>query len=732
MYTPSIFLTRILRTAAIVTVSCALALCCRAQSRQPIQVSVDSATGVYTVRSMSPAMTFSGTTGSALHQVTRSRGTDAVGAFRQLSFLWNDTLSYAGSIRWYDSRPVVLFSLTLPEGSRGHSPEKFPRFTRIPELPYHFSYHNHIFALPEFYLEETSTPWMLFDKQRDACVISPASDFIVSLMTHEDSTVVASGLNPEVKDLQAGFTHCTIMVTGRGIGSTWDEWGKAMRQMYHRRRPANDHGPILKYYGYWTDNGADYYYHYDTTRGYAGTLLEVARYYKAHDIPLGYMQLDSWWYEKTRYNVYGRLGKDKKIEDLPAGLWNRSGGLLRYQADPSLFPKGLKAFRQALGVPLVTHNRWMDSTSPYHQKYRISGLSAVDPAFWHEIMAYLKNSGVAVYEQDWMNYMYRLNPEMISDLRVGSAFTDGMAYAAMDNGIDLQYCMALPRYYMQGLRYDNLTTIRPSGDRFKPERWKDFIYTSRFAYEMGIWPWCDVFKSRETGNMTVAVLSAGAVGTGDSIGTESRANILKAARTDGVLVKPDAPLVPMDGDYIRMAQHVHSPHLAYTYTRHHDLVTGYVFVYRDTTTATGLFSFRPSETGVKGTAVVYDPGRGALSVVKPGGSFRGDLSEDPYRYYVVAPLTPTGIAFLGDENKIARTGKKRVRRLSVEGDQLYVELLFAPGEKSVTLQGYCTSDVTSDVGRIRRGSATSLFTLEVPAPAHGNTVSVHLRATGSR
>lgn len=709
-----------------------ISLCCiffdaSAQSGSAIKVTVSAANGTYVVSTPLLKGAFIGRIGARLHGLKYLNGKDGIGPYRMISFAWEQDLSYTGSIRWYSNSPVIIFSWTVPDGSGGQRPVKFPQFTGIPRLPYHFSYHNHIFPLPEFYLEETSTPWLLFNEDLDACVISPASDFMVSLMTNDDSTTLTSGLNPEVKNLPAGFTHSTIMVLDRGIRRSWDDWGNALRSLYKKKRPENDCDPLLKYYGFWTDNGSDYYYSYDTTMGYQGTLLAVGAYYKKRSIPLGYMQLDSWWYEKSRYNVYGRLGKDKKIQNLPSGLWNRSGGLLEYKADPFLFPHGLDSFHRALGLPLVTHNRWIDSTSPYHKRYKMSGISAVDTAFWLHIMRYLKQSGVAVYEQDWMNYMYRLNPAMISDVSIGNAFTDGMAKAAKKYGIDIQYCMALPRYYMQAVKYDNVTTIRPSGDRFKPERWKNFIFASQLAYEMGIWPWCDVFKSNETANMIVSVLSAGAVGTGDAIGTEDKANILKACRGDGVLVKPDVPLLPMDLDYLHMAKGSRDPHLAYTYTRHQNIVTGYVFAYADAATTDCGFAFFPAEIGIQGKSVVYNPQNHRLWPLRSGGVFHDSLPAVNYAYYIVAPLV-NGIAFFGDRGKIAATGKKRIAQLVKTENGLKIKVLFGKGDEAVTLQGYAPRNVVADKGIIKRDSTTGLFDLVLPAPSAANSVTVTLNS----
>src|SRR5690606_25804007 len=101
-------------------------------------------------------------------------------------------------------------------------------------------------------------------------------------------------------------------VMEQGIRKSWDTWGNTLRALYNRKRPASDSDPILKYFGYWTDNGADYYYNYDSTKGYAGTLLAVREHYRQKGIPLGYMQLDSWWYEKSNYNMDRNEGRGIK------------------------------------------------------------------------------------------------------------------------------------------------------------------------------------------------------------------------------------------------------------------------------------------------------------------------------------------------------------------------------------------------------------------------------------
>ena len=60
-----------------------------------------------------------------------------------------------------------------------------------------------------------------------------------------------------------------------------------------------------------------------------------------------------------------------------------------------------------------------------------------------------------------------------------------MAAACARHGLVMQYCMALPRHFLQGAKYSNLTTIRTSGDRFEPGKWRDFLYTSQLAAAVG-------------------------------------------------------------------------------------------------------------------------------------------------------------------------------------------------------------------------------------------------------
>jgi hypothetical protein len=144
-------------------------------------------------------------------------------------------------------------------------------------------------------------------------------------------------------------------------------------------------------------------------------------------------------------------------------------------------------------------------------------------------MRYLRASGVRTYEQDWLS-----GPAVADrDLHSGERFLDALSAAARMQHIALQYCMPLPRHFLQGTHYSNLLTIRVSGDRFEQSQWPAFLFNGRLASALGEWPWSDVFMSSETSNLLLSVLSGSMVGVGDAIGTFDRANLLRAVRADG-------------------------------------------------------------------------------------------------------------------------------------------------------------------------------------------------------
>jgi hypothetical protein len=668
----------------------------------------------------------------------------SVGDYQQISFKFTDAKRpMTGFVRLYDGKELLLFSQTLIQASiEPLSP--FPNFSAFPQNLFQFSYLDKNFSPPRFDLEKNAGPWLLFDQKYDSLILSPASHFLVACMTGDGKNQLASGFNPHLRNLPAGFTQSSVMVLTQGINHAFDVWGQALTDWEAKTRRPNDADTILKYLGYWTDNGAAYWYEDDLSLGYGGTLQAVMDSYRTKQIPFGYLQLDSWWYDKslTRYDGKAELPKNSK---LPEGDWNRYGGTMQYKADPFLFPEGLEAFHEKIGLPFVTHNRWIDPASPYHLRYKFSGIAAVDPAFWDEIATYLRGNGVICYEQDWLNEIFNNSPGLSSTIDQGEAFLGSMAEACKDHGLSMQYCMATPRCFLEGARFDNLTSIRVSDDHFTPKHYHDFFYVSKLADALGIWPFADVFQSTVASSALFSTLSAGPVGTGDAIDTENKANILKIVRADGVIVKPDVPLVAMDRTYLAEAQKQDVPILATTYTDHAGLKTIYLVAYKNKQTAADSLSISPEELGCTGPFYFFNYLAGTGLKMEKGSDCQVTLQGGTYGYYIAAPIGESGIAMLGDAGLFVGTGKKRIVALHDDGRKVSVEVILADKEQETTLRGYASKAPAvfvkaGSAGPVAYDATTGIFSVivrpDMQAPAHLSggeairNITVELREKG--
>jgi hypothetical protein len=286
--------------------------------------------------------------------------------------------------------------------------------------------------------------------------------------------------------------------------------------------------------------------------------------------------------------------------------------------------------------------------------------------------------------------------------------------------------MATPRHFMQSSKYSNLTTIRASSDGLACDRWTDFLYASRLASALGAWPFTDNFLSAETSQMLVATLSAGPVGIADAIGGISGANLLRAVRQDGVIVKPDAPLTPVDSSYAAMAHSVDTPQVASTYSDFGGLRTTYVLAYAVGTNTEVRIS--PADFGAEGPVYAYDYFSGAGRVMAPADAVQKAIAGDAL-YMILAPVGPSGIAVLGDLGQFAAMGKKRVAALTDDGTAR-VTVAFAPGETSRTITGYSPAPpavtvVEGAVGLVSWDRTTRLFQVTA-MPSLDNTAKIRI------
>jgi hypothetical protein len=624
-----------------------------------LSATVSASDGVYQIVAVSQGWIFQGAAG-LLQNVTVSNGTDSIGVWNQISF--DHGTARTSSIRLYDNTSVVLFSTRYAQD--GPNTDPFPSLSSYPQGLFTFNYSGQ--WTYQFGSLNNRAPWLFFDGQANAFILSPASNFMTAIGQRASDGSLEMPIDPQITTLPAGFTQSTLLVIAAGINSTFELWGQTLTSLTGKHRPANDANVLLNQLSYWTDAGSAYYYHPMTASQYAPQLLQMPSQFAPASIPIGSLELDSWYYPKGS----------------PASWTSNGSGMDTFVADTTLFPQGLTGFQKSLGLPLITHARWLDPSSPLRNQYQISGNVAIDPKYWQDYASYMVANDVAVLEQDW------LSNKAVTDFNQTDpgAFLDNMAAALASAGRTIVYCMPLSTHILQSAKYDNVVAVRVSSDAFRREKWDQLIFDSPIPGALGLWPFADEFQSANVKDVLLATLTAGPVASGDASGSINAASISQAVRSDGVIVKPDAPMVPTDATFLAVAQSTAAPIVASTYTDHNGLRTAYVLAYERTSGALGQISFLPGSLGVSGPAYVFDYFHKTGAVLQPGTPFN-DTVDYNGSYYIVAPIGPSGMAFLGDANKFVSSGKKRIEQLTDDG-AVRVVVRFAPNETNVVLRFY--------------------------------------------
>ena len=649
---------------------------------------------------------------AAVTALRTTEGVDRIGAYRQLSAVW-DSGARRAEIRVYRTQPLALFNDVWLRAGANQNP--FPSFVSLPRNGFRLSFQKTNFGVYEFGTLGVQGPWTFFDRNQHALLLSPADHFLVSAM--DDAAGGVSRIVPAIAQLPAGFAHGTLIAAGDSINSTFSSWGAALLRLGGKSRPASHADTTLARLGYWTDNFATYYYKFDPKLGYEGTLLAVRDEFRRLNIPLGYMQLDSWFYPKSA-----------------ADRWDAGGGTLPYgeyvyRADKQLFPQGLAAFQRELGLPLVTHSRWVAPSSPYHQQYKMSGNVVIDPRYWRSTAEYLHRAGVITYEQDWLDQ----NAQTALNLHDPSMFLSEMNSAMAAEGMTIQYCMPLPADYMASTLYPAVQTIRTSDDGFRRSRWDEFLYDSRLATAVGLWPFSDNFYTHDLGSVIIATLSGGPVAIADAMGQVDVPNLMATIRGDGVVIKPDQPLLPIESMYLQDAQNPQKPMVAAARTVFASGGAVYVFAYPRRDSGTSL-TVPLSDLGLSEPVYAWNWVDRTGELVPAGGSVSMTFANG-WAYDVLAPVAPDGLALIGDVSKITTLGRERIVSLS-ERDRLTATVQFGPSEHAVDLAGYAVRRpavaAQSGSARLVQYDAQShAFEVRVsPGVSHKATIEIDLQRRG--
>jgi hypothetical protein len=241
------------------------------------------------------------------------------------------------------------------------------------------------------------------------------------------------------------------------------------------------------------------------------------------------------------------------------------------------------------------------------------------------------------------------------------------------------------------------------------------------ASAVGIVPFKDNFRSSSAtepwadAEALISSLSAGMVGPSDGIGELDAELLLRTCRSDGVLLKPDGPAVPIDAMFLEHERpyvvHARSTHDVgtWSYVAAFHLASGH----EDYTSQHSFFAIVaydgvPIEQMVvlpevvrdwhvdlardlrlDGPVVAYDWRTGTAALVDGRVELAPVAELYGHAYYVLAPVLDNGLALIGETDKFIAAADRRFEHISTSADALEIALVGAPGE-TVTLVGFDT------------------------------------------
>ncbi len=708
-----------------------------------------------------------------LIETTTSEGADKTGIYKSATLKWEaGGLRFNTEFRVYDKRSAVKFLQMFPDGytaakttSFGDTSLNFPVFAADESgaSVNMFAYNYQIWpqalfgknikrTLDEWQDGFIATPLFVFDKSGWTGVLSPFSDFlirfvrVIDLSAHGFGHAAAVGLNGELQKLEPGrVTESIVVFSDKGVVDSMNSLGAALLAESGKKAIDKNGTFFLKYLGYWTDNGAFYYYRTEPGRNYATTLLDLGAYIKKEGIPVRHLQLDSWWYYKS------------KIDN----------GVYLWEPIKEMFPEGLVEFQKKLGMPLTFHNRYFAIDTPYKDKMPFIGNEGAKPGeekqgnergngpsakdglhpLTREVFdiwgSDVKKWGGVMYEQDWLGTQISRVNTLRGDPNLAANWMKNMNDAMAEQGLDIQYCMPTVLFYFESTRHQAVTNIRSSNDyhvRFNARSvnlWWEHIFTSPLIAAFGAYPYKDVFitnppdrtftdplKARTyltSGNPNnkfdenthllepynrqeaiLSILGAGPVGIGDRIGDINKPIVMLTADEEGALVKPDRPIAPVQRMFFKNPMAEKETLLGYTQSAISDGTWFYVFgthVNELLVNNKMKLVLTNDDIPLSGDYVIYDFfGGKALRVGKEFSISRG-LRQTEFVYLVLAPVDKEGRSLIGDVGKLVTASSARIKTWS-DG----------PGGMEVVLNG-------------PKGSATRLLIFSEKSPS--KVISLH-------
>lgn len=686
-------------------------------------------------------------------------GRDDLGAFTSVTVTTGDVVR---SVRTYIDRPLAVFRARattdlsdLGTGAFDQPSVGWPVFAPserstggAPEGLRALAYQHCEFGLPSlagaeldgFFLLPHRPPvgWPLIvgSPSDGTLLIAPLDEFHEQTIGLNGGTV-RCGWHGDLATVPEGFSTHLAVIAGEDPRSCLDEWGSILLERAGTVRPGRWADSLAARPSYWTDNGAAYWYKTEPGHDVAGSIVAAVDDLRDREVPLGAVQLDSWFYPHVDLRPFDT---DEWIVPPSA--------LVAWEERSDVLPEGIADLRTRLGnPPLVAHIRHLSADAPIAAEVpvHVDGPYAAPatPEAYEIWLDQCQAWGVETFEHDWLVEVFFGVRGLREAPGRARAWQEGIDRAARDRGITLQWCMGTPADFAQTVTLSQVTSVRTSGDHgyiaTAGQLWAWFCVTNALARSLGLMPYKDVFRtdpevagSNGEPEALISVLSTGPVGLGDRVGRNDAELALRTCRADGILIKPHSPIAATGRSMVANAAFTSELMVAECWSDHPAGRWSYVL---------GLHT-NPSDDRLEGEIVFAELGEStptgevvvwdwrtntATHLADPlgaDGRWPVSLAKEDWAYLVVAPVLAAGrLAVIGDVDKFVPAGDVRIEVTETDDG---VRLLVKGAGETVTVTGWAAkAPIAADDSAVTHDEATGVWSVTVEVPSRGwNTVEL--------
>ena len=217
--------------------------------------------------------------------INERNDTDKLGTFQSINikYRFEDEERFVDIfIKQYLDKNFIIFELSIPDGieitdKRNYSEliTSFPSFINDSFNTKIFTFRNAIFCPPSRKIGVTSAPVLFYDDELNCFLISPLDGFLNTVISESKNKRISCGIHGLIKELPERFSQKFILLFGKGINKLMEKLGDILLKYHESERKSLYANVVTSYLGFWTNNGAYYYYKTERGMNYEDTMVAI-------------------------------------------------------------------------------------------------------------------------------------------------------------------------------------------------------------------------------------------------------------------------------------------------------------------------------------------------------------------------------------------------------------------------------------------------------------------------